>query len=342
MNERTNLGSKFPLLETRFSAVAVILVLVLLGIGVLALSWGAPSLSLGSLWNVISGHAQGVESIVVWQSRMPRYVLGVLCGILLALAGVLLQDSMRNAIAGPEILGVSAGSATVMAAIIILQIPVASIIQPWLALFGGVIGGGTVILASRNHQSPVRLVLIGVAVSSFLNALIVVIVSMGQENTIALFYSYLVGGLENRYWPQVVLVLPWLLVIPAAFALARKLNILRLGDEVAQGLGMKVMLVRMIILFVSIALVAPVIAACGPIGYISLLSPHVARKLIGTQDAVRVLPMAALVGAVLLTGADIVARQLFSPVEIPVGVWTTLLGGPLLLILLNRRLGRTS
>ncbi|MDQ0189686.1 FecCD family ABC transporter permease [Alicyclobacillus cycloheptanicus] len=333
------MGSGFSGITRRFSAMVAIFVVVLLGIGVLGLSWGTPSLSLGSLWNVLFGHSHSVESVVVWQSRMPRYVLGALCGSLLALAGVLLQDSMRNAIAGPEILGVSAGSATVMAAIIILQIPVASILQPWLALLGGVMGGGTVVLANRNNQSPVRLVLIGVAVSSFLNALIVVIVSMGQESTITLFYSYLMGGLENRYWTQVVLVLPWLIVIPVALSLARKLNILRLGDEVAKGLGMKVIWIRVLILIVSIALVAPVIAACGPIGYISLLSPHVARKLLGTQDAIRVLPMSALVGAVLLTGADIVARQLFSPVEIPVGVWTTLLGGPLLLILLNRRLG---
>lgn len=322
--------------------VSTILVLVLIAIGVLSLTWGTPTLSFFELCKTLLGDNKGFLHILVWEVRLPRFVLGVFAGTLLALSGVLLQDSMRNALAGPELLGVSAGSAMVMAAIIILQLPVASYLQPWLALAGGLIGGGIVAIASWKDQSPVRLILIGMAVSSFLQAFVIVIVSFGGSTTIALFYQYVVGGLVERTWTHVTLILPWLVTIPLALTLARKLNILQMGDEAAKGLGLRVRLVRLCILLLSIALIAPVIAVCGPIGYIALLSPHLTRRLIGKRDASRVLPISALVGAVLLTGADIVARQLFSPVEIPVGVWTTLLGGPLLFILLERQLGRSS
>lgn len=313
---------------------------ILLVIGLLCLMWGTPSLSFRKLWETLAGGNPGLLHVLVWEVRLPRFVLGALCGALLALAGVLLQDSTRNALAGPELLGVSAGSAAVMAAIIILHVPVAAALQPGLALAGGLIGGGIVLLANWQDQSPVRLILIGVAVAAFLQALVIVIVNLGGETSIALFYQYVVGGLTGRTWRHVTMILPWSVTIPIALLFARWLNVLQLGDEAAKGLGLRVMLVRISVLLVSIALVAPVIAVCGPIGYVSLLSPHVTRRLLGTRDASQVLPASLLVGATLLTGADMVARQLLSPVEIPVGVWTTLLGGPLLLILLESRLRR--
>jgi iron complex transport system permease protein len=312
--------------------------LCLFCIGLVSMMAGTPPLSPERLWRVLANTDTHVAHVLVWQSRLPRFVLGALAGGLLATAGVLLQDVMRNALAGPEMLGVSSGAAAVMAAIIIFQLPIPYIWQPWLALFGGVLGGGMVVGASWGSRSPVRVILIGVAVSSLFNAVITTIISLGQQDTISLFYDYFVGGLENRTWTQVLLVLPWITALLLSYLFVKRLNVMQLGDDVAAGLGLKVAALRLVVFICAIALVAPVVATCGPIGYISLLAPHLTRHLLQTQDASRVLPVSALLGAILLTGADLLARTLFSPIEIPVGVWTTLLGGPLLLIFLGRRL----
>lgn len=110
----------------------------------------------------------------------------------------------------------------------------------------------------------------------------------------------------------------------------------------AEGLGLKVLPARIVVGLLSLILVAPVVATCGPIAYIALLAPHLARNLLGTSDARQVLPLAALIGAVLLVGADLVAREAFSPIELPVGLWTTLLGGPTLLVMLHLKMRRQS
>ncbi|WP_378999382.1 iron chelate uptake ABC transporter family permease subunit [Metabacillus niabensis] len=119
--------------------------------------------------------------------------------------------------------------------------------------------------------------------------------------------------------------------------IARVLNLLRLGDEAAQGRGLPVQTVRLLILFIGVLLVSSVIANCGPIGYISLLAPHLARKMLRTENAFKVLPTAAMIGSVLLLGADLAARLLFYPLEIPVGLLTTIIGGSILLIFLVKR-----
>jgi iron complex transport system permease protein len=156
---------------------------------------------------------------------------------------------------------------------------------------------------------------------------------------VQLLYLYLLGSLANRTWDYVNLVWPWALVcVPLAFIMARPLNLLQLGDEVAEGLGLRVVRWRLLIMAVGAAMVAAVVAVAGPISYVALVAPHIARRLMGTTDARIVLPVAMLLGSIILVGADLIAKNLFDPIELPVGLWTTLIGGPLLLILMRRRL----
>ncbi|WP_165423157.1 FecCD family ABC transporter permease [Ktedonosporobacter rubrisoli] len=151
-----------------------------------------------------------------------------------------------------------------------------------------------------------------------------------------LIFVYLLGSLANRTWAAIWLVLPWLFVGEVlALLSARTLNVLQLGDEVAENLGLKVVRVRLLFLVLGIALVAAVVAVCGPIAYIALLAPHLARRMLNTDDARLVLPLAAFLGAGLLVAADLLAREVLAPVELPVGAWTTL-GGPVLLALLRK------
>jgi iron complex transport system permease protein len=316
------------------------LVVVLGLLGVLALLLGTPRLSFIELGDILTGGSgERVTHIVVWELRMPRLVLGVASGAALGLAGVLLQDGLQNPLAGPELLGVSAGAAVVVATITIFRLPIRFQVVPWLACGGGLIGGLLVLLAARQVQDTVRLILVGAAVSALLNALLITVISLGTQNEVSLLFLFLLGSLANRTWAQVQVIAPWALIgIPLALGCARPLNVLRLGDTVAAGLGLAVVRTRLLLLLLAVALVAAVVAVAGPIGWIALLAPHLARRILGTPDARQVLPFAALLGAALLVAADLLARLALAPAELPVGVWTALLGGPVLLVLLRRQL----
>jgi iron complex transport system permease protein len=330
-----------PARISRVLILAVGLILALIMLAVLALSLGTPQLTLSDL-NSILFHDGGsrLARIVVWQLRMPRLELGLLAGVMLALAGVVMQDSLRNPLAGPELLGVSTGASVVITVIIIFDLPVWMDLFPVLALLGSVISSGIVILTMRRLGDPVRLVLMGVAMNALLHSLIISIVVLGNQNSVGLLYLFLLGSLANRTVDYVRLVLPWAVVgIPLALLAARPLNLLQLGDEVAEGLGLRVVRMRLLLALLSAGLVAAVVAACGPIAYVALVAPHLARRTLRTTDARAVLPIAALIGATLLLGADLLAKNLFDPLELPVGIWTTIIGGPLLVLMLRRQLG---
>jgi iron complex transport system permease protein len=329
-----------PARISRVLVLAAVLLLILAGIALLALTLGTPRLGLADLLTIAQGGGTKLARIVVPELRLPRLALGILAGMMLALSGALLQDGMRNGLAGPELLGVSAGASLVIAALTIFNLPLLWELWPVAALAGGMTAGGVVLLSMRRLNDPVRLVLTGVAMGALLYASIISITMLGNQNSVGLLYLYLLGSLANRTWTYVQLVLPWAVVcIPLALLAARPLNLLQLGDEVAEGLGLRVVRLRLGLTLLSAGMVAAVVSTCGPIGYVALVAPHVARRLLRTTDARQVLPIAALIGAVLLTGADVLAKNLFDPLELPVGLWTTLLAGPALLILLRRQLG---
>lgn len=319
--------------------LACILVALIVGTSIASLASGTPTLSLVQLWEVLGGGGERVAQITVLQLRLPRLCLGAMAGASLALSGALLQSALRNPLAGPELLGVSAGGSAVMAAIIVFGLPVPFVLQPWLALLGALGGGAVVLLVSRLTRDPVRLILIGAATTALLNALVITLLSLGNRNSVSLLLLFLLGSLANRTWEHVELVLPWAaLGIPLALLAARPLNLLQLGDEVAEGLGLRVLLTRFLLMLLAAGMVAAVVAVCGPVGWVALLAPHLVRRALGSNDARLVLPLTGLTGVALLLAADLVGRLLFAPMELPVGLWTTLLGGPLLLVLLRREL----
>lgn len=325
----------------RMGRVLILLFCLIISIAVIGL-WGLktgyPLLSWKELFAVLSGSGSSELAVVsVLEIRLPRLVLGAIVGMLLAIAGVILQDSLKNPLAGPELLGVSAGASFIMAVVTVLHLQVSFHSQPWLALAGGLIGGGVVLAAARGRHGGVSFILIGAAVTAIMNGLIVWIVTMGTQNDTGLLYHFMLGSLANRNWVHVQHMLPWAAIgIPLALLFAKPLNVLRLGDETAESLGINVARMRFLMLFVCCGLVAAVVSQCGPIGYIALIAPHLVRLFLGSSDARLALPLAALAGAALLLGADILARVVFAPREVPVGLWTTLIGGPLLIGLFMR------
>lgn len=318
--------------------VALVILVALAGIGVLALMHGITRIPPADVLTIIfTEGGERVPRIVIWDVRLPRYLLGTLAGGSLAVAGTMLQDSLKNELAEPGLLGVASGASLVVAFIAIFDIVVPFGTLPLFALAGGLIAGVAILFVTRLTKDPVRMILIGAAIGAFFSALITVIVVLGDPNEIRALYTYLVGSLIGRDWDHVRLVLPWIAVaLPIALLLGRQLNLLQLGDDMAEGLGLSVFRTRAVVLLVAIVLQAAVVAVGGPIGFLALIAPHMARGLLRTTDARQVLPISALIGALLLASADLVAREIFRPAELPVGLVTTAIGAPFALVLLRR------
>lgn len=306
--------------------------------GVLALMIGITQIPPSEVLRIVfTDGGERVPRIVIWSVRLPRFLLGALAGAALAVSGAMLQDALKNELAEPGLLGVSSGASLVVAFVVIFNIAIPLGMLPILALCGGLGAGLIILLATRLTRDPVRMILIGSALGALFSALITVIVVLGEPNEIRSLYSWLVGSLIGRDWQDVRLALPWVAIaLPVSLLFARPLNLLQLGDDMAESLGLRVFRTRALILMVAIVLNAAIVAVCGPIGFVALIAPHMVRGLLQTSDARQVLPISALLGALLLTGSDLLAREIFSPAELPVGLVTVVVGSPIALFLLRR------
>jgi iron complex transport system permease protein len=316
-----------------------------LALGAVALAsilLGIPNLTFSELREVLGGGGTELERLGVVHLRTPRLVIACLGGAALGLAGAIMQDGLRNPLAGPELLGISSGAATVAAAVIVFDPPVPDVIVPWLTLAGGLASASIVLAVMARLGNPSNsavLVLVGAALSAAFGGAVTLITVMGGEQEFGAISRFLSGGLAGIGWPAVRRVLPWFaLCVPAALLLGRPLNLLQAGDDMAESKGLHVVRARLLILGLGSALTAAIVSVAGAISFVALAAPHVARRLLGTNDSRAVLPVTALVGAVQLSAADLAARVVFSPVEVSVGFWTALSGGPVLLLVLRRQL----
>lgn len=316
-----------------------ILLCVALAVLLLALVSGAIPLAPGqALRALFAGPDDSLPGVLVWQHRLPRFGLGALAGAALAASGVLLQGALRNDLADPGLLGVSSGASLVVAVVVIGDFAIAPALLPLCAMAGGVTAGLVILLATRMTRDPVQMIMFGAALAALFSACIVFVVVLGNEFQIRTVYLYLAGSLAGRDGTDLRRLASWLLVaLPLCFLLRRPLNLLRLGEDMADGLGLNAARMRLLILLLAIGLVAPVVAVCGPIGFIALVAPHIARAWLGASDAGRVLPLSMLLGAVLLPTADLAAREVMRPAELPVGLLVTAFGAPVALWLLRRR-----
>lgn len=270
--------------------------------------------------------------------RLPRVLLGLVSGAALGLAGALMQDVLRNRIAGPEILGVSSGAAVAMTAVAVFAIPLPLTALPYLALCGAAVAGIAVITTVGPTSDPHRVVLLGAAVSALASGLVIALVSLGTEGNLPLLFRYLLGSLGERGWSHLGVAAPWLAVfIPLALLMRHRVAALALGDDVAAGLGISVVPTRLTALVCAAALTAAVASVCGPVAYVALLSPHLARWALHTTSSRRIFLLTPIIGAFLLAAADLASRIMLYPIEIPVGITTTLLGVPVLLMALHRQ-----
>ncbi len=327
-------ASFHPRVDRRPFVLAGVVGLLALTI-VVGASIGSLRIPISDVWAAITGERTGLAR-VVWNLRLPRVLLAVLVGANLGVAGALLQSVTRNPLAEPNLLGISAGAG--LAAVLALRLdPGFGFTRlPIVAVAGALAAAALVYgLAWRGGASPMRLVLAGVAVGALL-ASFTTFILLTSQITVQTTMTWLSGGLSARTWTHLHALEPYSAVgLLGALLLARKLDVLALGDDPATGLGLPVQWLRAAAIVVVALLTGSAVAVAGMIGFVGLIVPHLARYLIGPRHGWN-LPVSGMLGAILVVGADAVARTAASPRELPIGIVTAVAGAPFFLWLLRR------
>ncbi|MFG3347140.1 FecCD family ABC transporter permease [Streptomyces sp. NPDC048018] len=316
------------------AAVVALLLAILLSLAV-----GARAVPPATVYDALVHGAAGPDAEVVRQLRVPRTLIGLMVGAALALAGTALQGITRNPIADPGILGISQGASVG----VVLAIAFAGVHTltgyVWFAFAGAAVASVAVYAVAsggRGGATPVKLALGGAAINALLLSVTTGVLTT-RASALDEFRFWQIGSLDGRDTQVVAQIWPFLLLgAVLVLAVARGLDALALGEDVARGLGQRVATVRIVGGVGATVLTGAGVAAAGPIAFVGLAVPHIARALVGS-DHRWVLPMAALVGPVMLLVSDVLGRILFPPGEVPAGVMTALIGVPFLVTLVRRK-----
>ena len=331
------------LLPRWWLAAVVVLVGTVLG----AVTIGPVAVGIGEIWTTVISHLPGAgaadsvslaHQAIIWDIRLPRVVLGVLVGGTLAMSGAAYQGVFRNPLADPYLLGVAAGAG--LGATLAISIGGAgSSLLPVAAFVGAILAAGiTYVIGSASGNSVTSLILSGVAVAAFLTAAQTYVQQRNSE-TLREVYSWILGRLSTAGWTDVQSVIPYVVVASLVlFALRRILDVLALGDEEATALGVPVTRIRMVIVGAATLGTAAVVAVSGLIGFVGIVVPHLVRLLFGGSYR-RLIPLSFIGGGAFLVLADLFARTVITPAELPIGVITAFLGAPFFALILRTRTG---
>lgn len=310
--------------------IFILLLAVLIGI-----SCGIADLSWQELKDGLFLGVQSENYRIVYLIRMPRVFCGILAGTNLALAGCILQGILRNPLADPGIIGVTAG-AGLFAMVIMIILPEITNLVPIAAFVGAMVAVAIVFALSwQRGVQPLRMILAGVAVAAFFG---------GAQTALMVFYSdriqstinWMAGGFQGASWSHVSMILPYtLLGLATVFFISRWLNALQLGEDTARSIGLPVEKIRFVLLILAALLAASAVSVAGMLGFVGLVIPHMVRLVTGS-DFDYLLPCSAIWGAAFVSMTDSAARLALAPVEVPVGVFMSFFGAPFFLYLLKK------
>ena len=341
MSKFFRVRQRFFSFSTPVSSLWAILIwgTVCIFIMLLSLSLGEEQVALPQVLEVLFGKGDLATQFVVETLRLPRILMAAMVGAALASSGLVLQSMIRNPLASPDIIGITGGASA--AAVAFISFFAAAIGIVWLPVFAiaGALLAALLIyfLAWSRGVTPMRLVLVGIGISSAMGAVTTFVIAASPLSTSIRAYIWLTGSVYGASWVEVKALLPWLLVSwLLAFYLARRVNTQELGDSLATGLGVSVQRLRMTLLFLSVMMAAPAIAYAGAVGFVGLIAPHIARRFVA-RSFVLLLPTSALIGACLVMLADLCGRLLFQPLDIPAGVFVSAIGAPFFIYLLYRQ-----
>ncbi len=330
-------------LDVRPLVVAAALAAGALGAVLASVALGELAIAPLDVVSALAGAGDPATSFVIVDLRLPRALTALLAGAALGVAGAVFQSVTRNPLVAPDVVGVVGGASLAAVAVIVLGSGGGAVSVPLAALAGALAAGaGLYALAWRGGVQGYRIVLVGIGVAAFAQAGISYVLTEGRIFEVSQAYVWLVGSLNGRGWTEVwTLAGALALLAPALLGLARRVDVLELGDDVARGLGLGVERTRTAMLAMAVALTGVAVSSAGPIGFVAFVSPHLARRLATPACTRDLLLAAAGCGAVLVLVADLVGRLVFAPTEIPVGIVTSIVGAPYFLALLRRaqRLG---
>ncbi len=311
-----------------FLAVALLSAPALL---IASLVLGDQTVSHADLAGLLDGSATEEVRMIVFDLRLPRALIALTAGMALGIAGAIAQAVMRNPLAEPGILGINAGAAFAGGLVIVGLEGAGATLLPLAGFAGATLMAAAVFALSwRNGTSSLRIILIGIALGALAGAGSSFLIAFAEVSDVQRLMIWLAGSVYAATWESLGLLAAWLAMpVALAYLLARQLDLLRFGDDVAVSLGMRVNLGRALLILLCTAISGATVAACGLIGFIGLIAPHVGRRMIGTGHA-RLIPASALVGGVLLMAADLAARTVIAPAQLPAGIVTALIGAPFL------------
>ena len=313
-----------------FYVVTLSLMVLLFG---LSIRLGTYTLSFEEIWAAFQPDDKNYFTLMEY--RLPRAVLAILLGGALAISGVLVQSVVRNPLASPDILGINNAAGLVAVSVLMFLPNLAFYWMPIFVFLGGVLSFVILWIVCGFNFRPIKMAIIGVALSALWAAIshYLMLTNPVEINTAML---WLTGSLWGRSWSYLNVVLPWLIVLlPLPFIFCRDLDTLGLGENKASTLGVTVNKVQISVLVLAVALSTTAVAICGPIAFLGLVAPHLARRLVGGRHRT-LLPAALIIGALLLQLSDILARVIDPPTELPAGILTAIIGAPYFFYLLMR------
>ncbi|HCD45867.1 MAG TPA: iron ABC transporter permease [Lachnoclostridium sp.] len=342
MTQKKQIFTKRKTMVRNTVVIGTCLALLILS-GLISLSTGYSRLSPTDLLHAMMGGGREKENLILFSFRLPRIVLSMLVGAGLAVSGCLLQGVTKNPLADPGLLGIHSG-AGLMVVLYVLFVgplsPFSIFTLPVLALFGA--GGAAVLVYFLSCKkgagtAPVSMVMTGIAIQAGLSALTTLLVVKLDDTQYAFVSSWQTGSIWGANWTFVLALLPWLcILIPASLYKAGILDIMNLGDETAAGLGVSVNRERRKLLLMAAALAGACVSVSGSISFVGLMAPHITRRMVGPGHGIA-LPVCALVGALLVSAADTIARVIIQPASLPTGVVVSVIGAPYFIYLLSRR-----
>ena len=313
-----------------FYVITLSMMVLLFG---LSIRLGTYTLSFDEIWAAFQPDDKNYFTLMEY--RLPRAVLAILLGGALAISGVLVQSVVRNPLASPDILGINNAAGLVAVSVLMFLPNLAFYWMPIFAFLGGVLSFVILWFVCGFNFRPIKMAIIGVALSALWAAIshYLMLTNPVEINTAML---WLTGSLWGRSWSYLNVVLPWLVVLlPLPFIFCRDLDTLGLGENKASTLGVTVNKVQISVLVLAVALSTTAVAICGPIAFLGLVAPHLARRLVGGRHRT-LLPAALIIGALLLQLSDILARVIDPPTELPAGILTAIIGAPYFFYLLMR------
>jgi iron complex transport system permease protein len=326
-------------------AITISLILLAISVAIFLVSAGSGEMYISPLEvaKTLFGNGSDMNEVVIYTFRLPRILVALLAGMSLAAAGAILQGMIRNPLASPDVLGITGGAAAAVVAFLTLfsdenhSLTISIHWLPLAAFLGATITALLVyVLSWKNGMAPLRLVLVGVGISVLMQACTTLLMITGPIYRASQANVWITGSVYGASWKHVTLLAPWALTLFAiSFLSARKMNIQELGDELAIGAGVSLQKQRFFLLLLSTALTGGAVAFAGGIGFVGLMAPHMARRLVGSSFGA-LLPASALLGAILVMAADLAGRMLFAPMEIPAGVFTAAVGAPYFVYLLYK------